>query len=113
MLETEGVLRLEPEQLQYLTDDEKSRYMRLENMFASDGWPLLTALCKRLASEAFARSANSTSWEQHCLNKGLRLAYEHIATIEQSTHNEFIEMADSVRQKALEADLADEFENQT
>jgi hypothetical protein len=105
--------RLDNDQLRYLSAQDKERYSALEDMFHSSGWPLLVELCQKQAVEAHNRAANATSWEQNRLNLGLRMAYEHLATIETATYNEFVEIAESARQRELEANLADEIEHQS
>lgn len=105
--------RLDLDQLMYLTDEDKNRYSKLETLFAQEGWQLLVELAQKLAVEAHNRAANAASWDQNRVNLGLRMAYEHIATIEQATHNEYIELADSNRQRVLEAEIGDEIGHQT
>lgn len=112
-MELETPLVLDQDQLQYLTDEEKARLMRLQNLFSTDGWTLVVKLMEQWAQEAHNRAADSTSWEQNRLNIGLRAAYAQVANLEKATAQEFIALADGRREKALEADLSDELKNQS
>lgn len=92
-------------QLNQLTDEQKSEYMELARVFAEPGWQKVVKAYQEKTEAMVTAGANATSWEENRIAYGLRLAYEEFATLEEVTESMFLQISDSV----LEAqELVDE-----
>lgn len=83
------------EQLKYLTDDQKERYVTLERTFETKGWVIVEAWAKQRAIEQLERAAYASNWEEHRVATGARLAYEQIANLREDTEKEFTMIAET------------------
>lgn len=96
-------------QLKHLTDEQKTRYMQLERLFAQPGWDLVEALAQELAMSAKDRAAFAKSWDANRIAVGQGYAYSHIASLRDNTEKEYEALASAAAQKVADQD---EIENE-
>ena len=95
--------------LKYLSDEDKTRYMVLERLFAQAGWKLLVEECQKWALAAKDRAAFAQTWDQNRLAVGNGFAYDHISRLEEITETEYEQKAEAAKK---EQQLKDEEENE-
>jgi hypothetical protein len=83
------------DQLNYLTDDQKDRYVTLERTFDSKGWKIVEAWAVQRAQEEFQRAGFAATWEDHQRATGARMAFEQLAALRDATELEFVNLAES------------------
>jgi hypothetical protein len=102
-------MALELDQLKWLNDPQKERYMFLQRFFESDYWDFFKSWATHGLQEADNRLLNAQQWDHNRLAMGARLAFMSMLNLEASTDAEFsqyaAEAAESVKQE-------DEVENQ-
>lgn len=82
------------EQLRYLDDDQKARYVKLERTFNTEGWVVIEEWALEKIDAAIKAAASASSWDQHRILTGMRLAFEQVAGLRDSTEKEFLQMAE-------------------
>lgn len=97
------------EQLKYLTDDQKDKYVTLERTFDSKGWKIIEVWAQQRAIEEHHRAAMASSWEDHRVATGARLAYEQLANLRDTTELEFTQLAE---QAMLNDTIEEELEHE-
>jgi hypothetical protein len=96
------------QQLQALTDAQKSRYMTLGKLFEHPSWKFLIDWAQGNVSEATTRELNSTTWEHVLVNRGARLAFIDLVNLENAVEHEFEGYADEAIQNQAEAELQEQ-----
>jgi hypothetical protein len=81
------------EQIKFLDDGQKDRYMKLQRVFESDGWALIEQQMRNAAAAATDRILNAQTWDQSNLNRGARFVYNEVATLRETTDIEFAQLA--------------------
>ena len=79
--------------IQYLTDAEKANYVKLERLFASDGWTLVEEWAQQRLNNATDRLINANSWEEHRTMTGVRAVYAELVNLRESTEQTFSQLA--------------------
>lgn len=82
-------------QLQFLSDEDKERYMSLERLWEQPGWQLVVQLATQLAIANKDRATFATSWEQNRMALGSAFAYDHISRLQELTEAEYEQKVDS------------------
>lgn len=84
---------LDIEVLQNLTDDQKNRYMKMEQLLESDGWALLQQWLQGQAEAAQGRATYAQTWEDNRVAVGQMYVYTQLADLNDAVHAEFTELA--------------------
>jgi len=77
------------EVLKNLDDNQTDRYMKLERVFESDGWPLLEEWFTQKAEVARQRAAHANSWDENRIAVGQEGAYTELVNLRDSTMQQF------------------------
>ena len=100
---------MELDQINALPDTAKAKYMALEKLYDQQGWKYVKEWAVAQANEQASRILSATSWEQHCLHKGAYDAFNLFVNLENTSENEFSEIANSIiESKKEEVDRAAE-----
>lgn len=91
-------MALDMEQIQYLTDTHKERYMMLQRFFESEYWPWLRAWAAENATDQLKRAGFASTWEANRLANGAMSAYLTLGNLETSVDNEFANYATEARE---------------
>jgi hypothetical protein len=94
-------------ELQYLTDLEKSRYMMMERLFAQPGWTEVIKQAEQGVQETVMRGANAATWEENRIALGGRVVYAWLVNLQQSTDLEFEQLAAEAKAAKQEKDEQD------
>jgi len=97
------------EVLQYLTAEQKDKYMSLQRLFQSPGWDIVVAWARANAEEAQRRQLAAASWDQANVARGATLAFRMIQDLETGTDNEFAALAAQAKERIT---LGDEEEHE-
>jgi diphthamide synthase subunit DPH2 len=92
------------EQLKYLTDDQKDKYLAYEKVFDQKGWGFILGWLQGQIQEQAVRAINASSWDDHRVATGARIAYEQLASLRESVEAEFIARAEENMLNAKEDD---------
>lgn len=95
--------------IKFLSDEDKTRYMMYDRLFSTVGWAAVVALCTELASQATNRAAFAKTWDDNRLAIGNGYAYTHVANLQDLTEAEYQGKADAAK-AAKEAADESEFE---
>lgn len=95
------------EMLKYLSDEDKTRYMVLERLFAQPGWALLVEEMAKRALAAKDRAAFAQSWDQNRLAIGGGIVYNEIANMQDLTETEFEQKAEEAKKAKAAQDEED------
>lgn len=76
-------------QLNLLTDEQKSLYMRLSRVFGEPGWNDLVQTYEEKVQACVTSGANAGTWEENRYYLGLRHAYEEIVGLEAAAEEMF------------------------
>ncbi len=90
--------------IKFLSDADKTRYMMYDRLFSTTGWAAVVALCTELAAQATNRAAFAKSWDDNRLAIGNGYAYTHIANLQDLTETEYQQKADAAKAEAQAAD---------
>lgn len=100
---------MQVEDYHLLPEAEQDRYMKLERLFMSEGWQLISEWAEAKAQEIILRQANASSWDDHNALRGARLVYTEISNLDEVTEREFAAVVDTIKeQQALDDEI--EFE---
>ena len=101
-------MALDMEELRYLTDAQKERYMLFQRGFESEFWQQLKQWAIANSAEQLQRLVFAPNWDTNRISFGARAAYEHMSNLEQITDNEFSGISSDNLTKAVEnAELTD------
>lgn len=92
------------DQIKYLPDPAKDRFAKLERVFQSDGWPLIVEFAKQRAVEAQQRILSAGSWDEVVLYRGRLQVYAELATLAETTEQEFAQIAETNKAAAEQDD---------
>jgi hypothetical protein len=93
--------KVDLDDIQYLNDAEKDRYVKLERLFTSDGWSLVEEWAKQQRENATGRLINANSWEEHRVMTGVRAVYAEVENLRESTEATFAQIAAANKEAAL------------
>jgi len=96
---------LDTESLQYLPDEMKSRLVKFENTFSSEGWDQIVLWAKKSAEEQRDRMLFCQNWEQYLAIQAQWTMFTEFANLEESTFAEFERMAQEFRDQKEAVDL--------
>lgn len=96
------------QQLQALTDAQKSRYMAMGKLFEHPSWRFLIEWAQSSVNEAQGRELNAPTWEHVLMNRGARLAFIDLVNLENAVEHEFEGYADEAIQDKAEAQLTEQ-----
>lgn len=88
------------EQIQYLNDTQKERYMLLQRFFESEYWPLLKTWANANAAEALQRVVFAGDWDSNRVAFGAHLAHMQLVNVEQTIDLEFANYAKEAQEAA-------------
>lgn len=100
---------LDLEQLKNLSDEQRQRYMRAEQVFETDGWKDIEDWAERQAEAQGLRQLNAAKWEDALVSRGARAAFMLVAQLKKTTEAEYAVFAE---QNAEQATVADEAEHE-
>lgn len=83
------------EQLKFLTDAERNRYMVLERFFETEGWKMITEHAKAGSATQEQRMINAQTWDIHRYASGARAVYEQFVNLPEQIETEFTQMAEA------------------
>ena len=95
---------MNPEDLKYLTDEQKTRYMMLDRLFNQPGWAVVVELAKTRAMEQRDRAAFAKSWDDNRTALGAGFVYNEFSQLQETTDMEFAQLALNAKQAAQEED---------
>lgn len=95
------------DQLQYLSSDQKAKYIRLEKLFESDGWEDLMKWATVNKAVAITGMLNAANWEQYKEYKATAKVYDAVLALRESTDHEFEQMAADAQAATEEQDEVD------
>jgi hypothetical protein len=98
---------LDIEELQYLNDGLKERYMQLERLYENDAWHLVKAWASKNADQQVIMVMNAQNWEQTVYARGLRDGYLAILNMERANAFEFRNLVEASKQAKQEAEEAE------
>ncbi len=90
--------------LNSLTDAQKSRFARLERLFKSEGWKDVMAWAALNSEDQKQRQLHAPTWEQNRLAYGAWLAFDMLASLEETTLKEFEALAVQQHEQRLTED---------
>lgn len=93
---------MELEDLKYLTDEQRERYMTMERLFEQPGWTLVEKWAGINRDEAKERAANAQSWEDNRIAVGLRIAYDTFSKMRDINEREYMQLAQDQREEQEE-----------
>lgn len=96
------------QQLQALTDAQKSRYMAMGKLFEHPSWKFLIDWANASVNEAQGRELNAPTWELVLINRGARLAFTDLVNLENAVENEFEGYAEEAIQEKAESELSEQ-----
>lgn len=76
-----------------LNDEERSRYVALQETFETDGWKILAQYATAKAFEAGVRGANAATWEACKEAYGERMAWQEVESLDTSMLKAFENLA--------------------
>jgi hypothetical protein len=94
-------------QLSLLTDEQRERYAKLEDLFDHPGWEIVKQYAEAGVASQGMRAMNATSWAEHQQATGARLAFQQVAALPEISYNEFASLA---AEAAFEQEEADEID---
>lgn len=92
-------------QIQFLSNEQKERYMTLERLFEAPGWKLIVEWAKANGFDQTQRQLNAVNWDQTNVARGARYAFGMLEELQATTEAEFAALA---AQNAETAGLTDE-----
>ena len=95
-------------ELQNLTDEQQQRYMSLERLMESDGWPLIAEWAAAEAEAAKQRALNAQTWEENRIAVGQLFVFEQVAQLDEGIENEFRQLATSNVEDSSRREFIDE-----
>ena len=95
-------MSLDMHDIQYLSNEQKERYLQLQRFFESDHWKLLQAWASANHNQWLLATALASSWEVNRMNFGQSLAYERLFNLEKEVDNEYANYAKEA-QEAVES----------
>lgn len=81
-------------EIKNLDPEQKSRYMKLERTFGTEGWDIVVEYLKIQAEDAKNRELDAKTWEENRTWRGARLAFTIAANIADITEKEFTALAE-------------------
>lgn len=96
---------MDQEQLNYLTPQQRERYLKMQSLFEQPGWAIVQEWAQVNIKDALERGANSHSWEANRIAWGERLVYEILAQMEDINEREYTTLADQNRAEAEEEQI--------
>lgn len=95
--------------LQYLPDTEKSRYMMMERLFANPGWDYVMQLAQSDFDAAKARVISAQTWDQNRVAFGAMQAFYSLLNLRDQIEAEFEQLAAKAKAEKVEQE-EDDFE---
>jgi hypothetical protein len=91
-------------ELKFLSDEDKDRYMKLERLWSQPGWALVIELAAQLAATHKDRATFAQTWEANRMALGSAFAYDHISRLQELTEAEFEQKVEAARTANRDAD---------
>lgn len=92
------------EQIKYLTDDQKDKYLDYERTFESKGWGYVKGWLLGQIQEQVQRALFASSWEDHRVATGMRIAFEQMLSLHENVEAEFVSAAEANMLNAVNDD---------
>lgn len=90
------------ELMAYLSDEERDRFVKLQETFETDGWRLIVAYANQKVVYHGVEGSNASSWEKVNENRGAREAWNQVARLADEFMNAFEAAAQSAKAEAAD-----------
>jgi hypothetical protein len=94
-------------ELKFLSDEDKDKYMALERLWSQPGWRLVVEFATQLAAIHKDAATFAKTWEQNRMSLGSAFAYDHIARLQETTEAEYEQKVEAAREAARTKDEAE------
>lgn len=86
-------------QLNALTDEQKTEYLELSRLFQEPGWKRLVEYFEQKEQAMLMAAANANSWEDNRIACGLRTAYQEFINMEDTTYAVYTSISEAATEE--------------
>lgn len=98
---------LDMEELKFLPDEFKTKYMLLERLYGDKAWELVKAWAAQSAEQQLTLILQAPNWDQTCYARGKRDAFLEMIHMEHGTNFQFRNIIrEGLARKAADEDAA-------
>jgi|SRR3974390_1128040 len=98
---------LDMDELRYLDNDAKKKYMILEKGWDTPFWQIMVGWAAQSANEAADRVLTARTWEEHIYHAAARAVFLDIVQRQKINEDECRAISNSIRDKLIEKDKAE------
>jgi len=88
------------ELMSWLTDQERDRFVLLQETFETGGWKLLVDYASAKVVQHGVDGSNASTWEKVLENRGARMAWEQVSKLADEFMNAFEHAAQAAQAEA-------------